>query len=126
MISPQIIEYKSKKYDEMIALRHKILREPLGLTFSEEDLQKDKDDFLLAVYISRGHHIAACCILTPIDKQNVKLRQMAVDDKLQNMRIGESMLSFAEHIATKKGFKVVTLHARKVAELAFIRNTDIR
>jgi len=115
MIYPQIIEYKSSEYDEMVALRHKILREPLGLSFSEQDLEKDKQDLLLALFMPRTHKMIACCILTPLDKKYVKLRQMAVDDSLQKGGMGTAMLSFAEYVATKEGFESITLHAREIA-----------
>ncbi|MDR1090149.1 MAG: GNAT family N-acetyltransferase [Prevotella sp.] len=112
---PQIIKYGSPEYDEMLVLRTKILREPLGLTFSREDLEKDKDDFLLAIRPSGNQRIAACCILTPLDNKTGKLRQMAVDDTVQKSGLGTAMLAFAEYVAAKEGFEKITLHARKVA-----------
>jgi len=112
---PVLIEYKSKSYDEMVALRDKVLRAPLGITFSEQDLAKDADDILLGLSIPRQRRIGACCILTPMDDTTIKLRQMAVEDGLQGVGIGASMLSFAESVAKEKGYKKIVLHARKVA-----------
>lgn len=112
---PQIIKYGSSEYEEMIALRTKILRVPLRLTFSEEDLKKDKDDFLLVIRSSEDLNTLACCILTPIDQKTIKLRQMAVDDAVQKSGLGTAMLAFAEYVATKEGFEKITLHARKTA-----------
>lgn len=112
---PRIIEYRSLEYEEMLALRTKVLREPLGLIFTEEDLEKDRDDILLALCLPRTHKMVACCILTPINDRVVKLRQMAVDDKEQNLGFGTNMLSFAEYVAEKEGFEKIELHARKVA-----------
>ncbi|MDU1889246.1 MAG: GNAT family N-acetyltransferase [Dysgonomonas sp.] len=115
MIFPSIIEYKSGAYDEMVALRHKILRAPLGLTFSEEDLERDAKDILLVLSAPRPPRIVACCILSLVDERRVKLRQMAVDDTIQNSGLGTSMLAVAEFVAQKEGFEVITLHARKLA-----------
>lgn len=115
MILPQVIKYKSSDYDEMIALRTKVLREPLGLTFSEEDIENDKDDFLLVLRLPRTHKIVACCILTSVGERTVKLRQMAVSGDSQNSGLGTNMLSFAEYIALKEGFEKIELHARKTA-----------
>lgn len=115
MIYPIIIEYKSKAYDEMVALRYKVLREPLGLTFSEQDLSVDIDDILLGISVDSSDKISACCILTPQSDQVVKLRQMAVDTTVQKTGLGTSMLGFAEYVAAKKGFEIIELHARKVA-----------
>lgn len=115
MIYPKIIKYKSTEYDEMVALRHKILREPLGLSFSEEDLEKDEKDFLLALFLPTTNQIIACCILTPLDDKIVKLRQMAVDDSIQKSGMGTAMLSFAEYVAVKEEFEQIELNAREVA-----------
>lgn len=115
MIYPRIIEYKSAEYDEMVTLRHRILREPLGMVFSEDDLEKDKEDLLLALFMPRTDEMIACCILTPIDNNTVKLRQMAVDNTIQKSGMGTAMLSFAEYVATKEGFEKIVLNARKVA-----------
>lgn len=115
MIYPRIIQYKSPEYDEMIALRHKILREPLGLSFSEQDLEKDEQDFLLALFMPTTDQIIACCILTPIDDKIIKLRQMAVDESVQKKGIGTAMLSFAEYVAVKEEFEQIELNAREIA-----------
>lgn len=115
MIFPLIIKYKSEAYDEMVKLRHDILRAPLGLSFSVEELEKDKEDILLGLSVPRPRRIAACCILTRIDDKSVKLRQMAVEYALQRSGMGKNMLSFAELIAKKEGFQHITLHAREVA-----------
>ena len=115
MIYPRIIQYKSPEYDEMIALRHKILREPLGLSFSEQDLEKDEQDFLLALFMPTTDQIIACCILTPIDDKIIKLRQMAVDESVQKTGIGTAMLSFAEYVAVKEEFEQIELNAREIA-----------
>lgn len=125
MILPQIIEYGSPDYEEMLALRTKILRQPLGLIFTEEDLARDKDDILLGLFLPRIHKMVACCILTPVSDKIIKLRQMAVDSEEQNFGFGTSMLSFAEYIAGKKGFEVIELHARKVA-VGFYQKYDYK
>ncbi|MFV0418756.1 MAG: GNAT family N-acetyltransferase [Dysgonomonas sp.] len=125
MIYPKIIKYKSQEYDEMIALRHKILREPLSLSFTEQDLQKDKDDFLLALFMPRTHQMIACCILTPLDDKIVKLRQMAVDDLVQKSGMGTAMLSFAEYVAVREGFQSIELNAREIA-VGFYQKYDYK
>ena len=112
---PQIIKYGIREYEEMLVLRTKILRTPLGLNFSEEDLERDKDDFLLVIRSSDNQCIVACCLLTPLDKKTGKLRQMAVDHTVQKSGLGTAMLAFAEYVATKEGFEKMTLHARKIA-----------
>ena len=53
-----------------------------------------------------------CCILTPLDHNTLRLRQMAVQNNLQGKGIGVSILNFAENIARDKGYKTLMMHAR--------------
>ncbi|MFV0538904.1 MAG: GNAT family N-acetyltransferase [Dysgonomonas sp.] len=122
---PQIIKYGSTEYEEMLVLRTKILREPLGLTFSQEDLEKDKDDFLLVIRSFDNQSVVACCILSLVDDKIGKLRQMAVDNTVQKSGLGTAMLAFAEYVATKERVEKITLHARKVA-IGFYEKYDYK
>ena len=114
MIDFKIIAYGSAEYKEMVALRNKILREPLGLVFTGEEKKKDESDFLLAA-VRDDNKVVACCILTPLNQDTVQLRQMAVDEYYQGKGIGREMVVFAEKTALGKGFKYLCLHARESA-----------
>ncbi|MFN5134790.1 MAG: GNAT family N-acetyltransferase [Chitinophagaceae bacterium] len=103
----------SPEYRQMIQLRYEILRKPLGLDFKEEDLEKEKDDILIGVF--DDDEMQACCVLTRTDAKTVRLRQMAVSNKLQGKGIGATLMNFAENLARDHGFKKLTMHARKVA-----------
>ncbi len=107
------IDYGSSEYQQMVRLRMDILRKPLGLTFSNEELAKEKDDILIAAFDE--DEILGCCILTKMDERNLRLRQMAVQKNLQGKGIGEAIISFAENLARDKGYKVLTMHARDTA-----------
>ena len=107
------IDHGSKAYDQMVKLRLEILRKPLGLTFTKEELDREKDDILIAAFDE--DEILGCCILTKIDNTRLRLRQMAVQKNLQGKGIGESIMSFAENIARDKGYKILTMHARDTA-----------
>ena len=109
----KIIDHGSKEYREMVDLRHQILRRPLGLGFTEADLEAEKNDILIGVY--EDDKIEACCILTKTDPRTVKLRQMAVSSGLQGKGIGRALMSFAENIARDHGYRRLTMHARKSA-----------
>ena len=41
----KIIKHGSKEYSQMVDLRFQILRKPLGLTFTPEELAAEKEDF---------------------------------------------------------------------------------
>ena len=109
----EIIAYHSPEYHEMLALRYKILREPWGLNFSEEDLQEEKDDVFIAY--SDNESITGCCILTRISGEMLKLRQMAVDTPHQGKNVGTKIVAFVEQYAAEHGYSTIRLHARKTA-----------
>lgn len=97
----------------MINLRMEILRKPLGLSFTPETLEKEKEDILIGAF--DDEKITACCILTKIDSTIIQLRQMAVHPKMERNGLGASILAFAENIARDAGFRILIMHARKTA-----------
>ncbi len=107
------IDHGSNAYQQMVQLRMEILRKPLGLSFTREELDNEKNDILVAAFDE--DKILGCCILTKIDERHIRLRQMAVQKNLQGKGIGESIISFAEIIARDKGYKILTMHARDTA-----------
>lgn len=109
----KIIDHGSREYRQMIDLRYEILRKPLGLNFTEEELEREKEDILIGAFDE--DRILACCLLTKVDPQCCKLRQMAVLNSQQGKGIGATMMNFAENVARDRGFKVMAMHARKTA-----------
>ena len=107
------IDHGSPEYDKMVKLRDEILRKPLGLAFSREELEKEKNDILVGAF--EDDKILACCLLTQTDPETVRLRQMAVKNNQQGKGIGHSMILFAETLARDKGYKKLMMHARDSA-----------
>ena len=107
------IDFGSKEYLQMVELRKEILRKPLSLTFSSEELALEKEDILIGAFDE--DEMLGCCILSKIDNSCVRLRQMAVQKNLQGKGIGDSIMTFAENLARDKGFKTITMHARDTA-----------
>jgi N-acetylglutamate synthase-like GNAT family acetyltransferase len=107
------IDHGSKDYKQMVHLRNIILRAPLGLSFSKEELEKEKNNIHIASF--DDDEMLGCCMLTPIDKYTLQLRQMAVPDKLQGKGIGAAIMSFAENLARDKGYTKMIMHARDTA-----------
>lgn len=108
------IDYGTPLYDQMVALRSEVLRAPLGLEFSSEELKEEKNDILIACTEDEDE-ILGCCILSVIYPETLRLRQMAVYNKEQGKGIGESIMRFAETLARDKGYKKITMHARDAA-----------
>lgn len=105
------IDHGSKEYQQMINLRNEILRKPLGLSFSDEELAKEKDDILIGAF--DDDEMLACCLMTQVEKDCLRLRQIAVQDNLQGKGIGVSLMNFAEILARDKGYKKLVMHARE-------------
>lgn len=109
----KIIDHGSNEYKQMVDLRSQILRKPLGLSFSDEDLEKEKDNLLIAAY--EDDEMLGCCMLVQVAPETVQLRQMAVKAGLQGKGIGRVLMQFAENIARDRGNKKIIMHARKNA-----------
>jgi len=107
------IDYGSEEYIKMVALRNQILRKPLGLEYSDDELAQEKKETLIAAF--EEDEILGCCVLSNIGNGRYRLRQMAVKNEVQGKGIGASIMSFAETIAKDKGFKFMVLHARETA-----------
>jgi GNAT superfamily N-acetyltransferase len=54
-------------------------------------------------------------MLVEEDPQTVRLRQMAVPDEYQGKGIGRALMNFAENLARDRGYRSITMHARKNA-----------
>jgi GNAT superfamily N-acetyltransferase len=109
----KILDHGSPEYLQMIKLRDDILRKPLGLGFTEEELEEEKDNMLIAAF--EDEDMLGCCMLVEEDQKKVRLRQMAVLNDLQGKGIGRALMNFAENIARDRGYKILSMHARKNA-----------
>jgi N-acetylglutamate synthase-like GNAT family acetyltransferase len=109
----KLIDHGSKEYSQMLALRHTLLRKPLGLSFNDAELKDEVNDILIGCF--DDDHLEGCCLLTQTEPQVLRLRQMAVVSGLQGKGIGKVLLQFAENIARDRGFKKIIMHARITA-----------
>ena len=109
----KIIEHGSPEYGQMVKLRDDILRKPLGLTFAPDELEHEKENILIGAF--DDDDILGCCMLVEENPATVRLRQMAVLNDLQGKGIGRALMTFAENIARDRGYKTLSMHARKNA-----------
>ncbi len=107
----KIIDHNTPQYKDMIQLRDEVLRKPLGLVFSAEELEKEKENLLIGAY--EEDIMLGCCMLVEEGEDTVRLRQMAVLNDLQGKGIGKALMNFAENLARDRGYKKITMHARK-------------
>lgn len=107
------IDHGSREYRQMVTLREQLLRKPLGMTFTSEELDNEKDEVMIGSFDEED--MLGCCILTKVDENTVRLRQMAVQPEYQRKGVGASIMSFAENLARDKGYKYLIMHARDTA-----------
>ena len=109
----KIIDHGTKEYDQMVKLRDEILRKPLGLTFNPEELESEKKNLMMGAF--EEDQMLGCCMLVEEEPGTVRLRQMAVINDLQGKGIGKALMQFAENLARDRGYRKITMHARKNA-----------
>ncbi len=109
----KILDHGSREYEQMVQLRYDILRKPLGLSFNPDELEKEKEEILIGAF--DDDKMLGCCMLIKTEPGCVRLRQMAVLNNLQGKGIGKALMQFAENIARDRGFRKITMHARKSA-----------
>ena len=106
----KIINTESPDYEAMIALRMKVLLDPIGIPRSYINPEKEKSDVLVGAF--EEDKIIGCCILTQVDNNTLQLRQMAVETSIQQKGIGAAIVAFAEKLAKERGHKSLMMHAR--------------
>ena len=109
----KILDHGTFEYRQMVKLRDDILRKPLGLGFTPEELEEEKDNMLIAAF--EDEDILGCCMLVEESPEKIRLRQMAVLNDLQGKGIGRALMNFAENLARDQGYKTLAMHARKNA-----------
>ena len=96
-----------------VDLRDRILRKPLGLTYTAEQLEAESDSIHVACYFQ--DEVVGCLILEPDGMRNLKMRQVAVSDRHQGLGIGRALVDFSEEYASDNGYDKISMHAREAA-----------
>ena len=107
------IEWQSDLYDQEIQLRLELLRIPLRLTFSDQQLQEESSDLHFGML--DGGQVVACAVIVPLSHSAAKLRQMAVATTHQKQGIGTRLVKSIESTLRDRQFQEIELHARDVA-----------
>ncbi len=88
----QTTPYDSTLYWQAVAMREAVLRTPLGLTLSEEELSQDIAPAVNIVALL-DNDVVATAVLNP-ENDRCKMRQVAVSSHLQSNGIGRKILDF--------------------------------
>jgi len=108
------IEFGTPLYDASVQLRDIILRKPLNLTFTPEQLASEYDSFHFA-YMDDEYQMLGCLVMKPVDPRTVRMRQVAVSASYQRKGVGTALVYFVERWAVERGFDRIILHARGLA-----------
>ncbi len=105
------IEHGSRLYAEWVELRTRILREPLGLRYSSDDLEAERDQDHWVAQL--GGTLVGGFIVCSIPDGSWKIRQVAVCESQQGRGIGKALMQFAVSQARAEGVGEISLHARE-------------
>jgi thioredoxin-dependent peroxiredoxin len=112
--------YGSELYAQCLQLREAILRKPLGLTLSEEELADDFGRRHFCAVINGT--VVASVSFKPLGPHTLQLKQMAVADGQQGEGIGSRLLAYAEAWARRHSYGMIILNARIGAEEFYKRH----
>jgi ribosomal protein S18 acetylase RimI-like enzyme len=107
------IVFASEAYRQEVALRYDVLRRPLGLHYTEEQLRQEADDLHFGCYFA--DRLVGCLILRPQAPTEAQLRQFAVAADCQRRGVGTVLLDYVERFAAERGYAEITMHARESA-----------
>ena len=113
------IRHRSAEWTDAVRLREKILREPLGSSFTDQELEEEKYHFQIAGFLDDA--IIATAVLVP-EGDEMKMQRVVVTENLRSLNIGSEMMTFCEKFASDKNFKVMYCHARDSAVNFYIKN----
>ena len=110
MITYRQISIHDPEYEQEKDLRNRVLRSPLGLVLSGDDLRDEDKQVHLVAMDERGRVIG--CVLVSVHKKTARIRQMAIEEAYQKRGIGTELVKYAETSARTRNIFKVTLHAR--------------
>jgi predicted GNAT family N-acyltransferase len=107
------INHGSKEYLKEVGLRQKVLRDPLGMKFSPEQLEAEYNEIHLGLF--ENDEILACMLMANYGEGIAKMRQVAVHPDFQGKGLGTHLVFYFEGLAKGLGYQKIELHARKSA-----------
>lgn len=105
------IDFGSSRYDDLVQLRYKILLEPLGLKFLDMHRNKEAGYLHIGCIESLDDALVGGLILAPVNNEEIRMMQVAVDNKYQGEGIGRELVRYAERRAKEAGYSRIVMHA---------------
>lgn len=113
LIRFKIVDFDSPEYHETLKLRNEVMRKPLGLTLSADDVKFDHKRTHIAGYFN--DNLICACSLGIFHQKICHIFSFCVKQEYQNQGIGRQLMSYAEKYAQDKGVQRLYLEGRKAA-----------
>ena len=105
------VDFGSSRYDELVELRYKVLLEQLGLKFLDMYREKEMNYLHIGCVESLDDNLVGGLMLVPVNDEEIRLMQVAVDSKYQREGVGREMVKYAEKRAREAGYSRIVMHA---------------
>lgn len=105
------IEFGSSRYKELLDLRYKILLQPLGLKFLDSYREEEASFLHVGCVENSTDELIGGLILVPVNNEEIRVMQVAIDTIHQGEGIGKKLVEHAENIAREIGYEKLVMHA---------------
>jgi len=112
-INCKICTYGETFYLQGLAVRDEMLRKPLGLSFSNQDLKEEANHHFLVAF--NDAKVVGTSQWYWTGNEVIRVKQVSVLPEYQSIGVGRLMNEFIEQWCENNQVKTVELHARKVA-----------
>jgi ribosomal protein S18 acetylase RimI-like enzyme len=124
------IKYGSLEYAAYCDLRHRFLREPLGLRLTPHDVEGEETQYVYGLFTEEpGNvtHLIGGLIGRDDDAADpqadtIRIRQVVVSVEWRGQGAGRELLLQSERLLAKEGFRRFVLFAREDAVGFYLRN----
>lgn len=113
------IAYASAEYEQEKQLRNTVMRAPLGMTLSDEDVAGEESQIHFAAFVDKA--LVGCVLFKLLDDRHAKLRQMAVATHMHGQGIGLKLVTHAEAALRQHGITHIVTDARIAAQGFYAR-----
>lgn len=113
------IRHDSEHYKQSVQLRNQVLRIPIGLLLSTQDMFGEKDQLMYG-YFENG--IILSTVQFILKDKKAKLRQFATHIKHRNRGLGNKLYHYCESELLKLNFNEIYCHCRLEAVPFYIKN----
>lgn len=105
------VEFGSSRYQELLDLRYKVLLQPLGLKFLDSYREEEANFLHIGCIENSTDELIGGLILVPLNNDEIRVMQVAVDVVHQGEGIGRKLIKYAEDVAKQIGYETIVMHA---------------